>query len=179
MSKNRDELYADLFQGTAATTVTIGLLEEEVDQVRELVTAEQWEPDEALHTVFAAGLAYLRGERTLRAAAAGDQAAELERLLRQLMACESRYAVMKYRAFTLQEEKQTLAFKVTGLEGENRMGEAALWRLQREAEERRAELERVRAEAAALRERLARYEGATEGAQGRWGRLVRRLRRRW
>ena len=153
-------MYADLFKGVSATTVVVPLLEETLRNARALIEEQKWDEQEGLQIIFANGLYYLRGERSLGVLNCDDDALarEVERLTRDLMDMHSMYAVMKFRAYTLSEAKQALEFNVTGLETENRWSTARLWQFRADEEQMQKELDALRAENARLSQRLAQFE---------------------
>jgi hypothetical protein len=151
-----------------------------------LAQENRWSDDEALRIVFAYGVSYLLGERRLREAMARDHelAQEVQRLTDELMTMHSMYAVMKFRAFTLEQEKQALELRIAGLEGENRMYAQRLAKFRQDEEALRAEIatlegekRRLEAENRRLREQLMDGKLRT-GAQERRG-VLRWLRGRW
>ncbi|HSP54419.1 MAG TPA: hypothetical protein VLS25_02430 [Dehalococcoidia bacterium] len=165
-----NEMYKDLFNGASATTVSIGLLAEEMDQATALIGENGWPEQEGLHIIFANGLAALQGivRRQDLADADGEPDAEAERLVRELMDMESKYAVMKFRAYTLDQERQVMQMNVTGLEIENRMSGKRLWQFRADEEMLRAEIKQLKRENAGLMRQLAVLRGeATAQPEGR------------
>jgi SMC interacting uncharacterized protein involved in chromosome segregation len=165
-------MYADLFKGASTVTIEVALLEETLRDAKRLVEEQKWSEQEGLQIIFANGLYYLRGERQLQDLPAGTDglAAEVERLTTELMDMHSKYAVMKFRAYTLNEAKQALEFNVTGLETENRWSTARLWQFRADEERMQKELEALRAENQRLRQRLAQLEDPTVEVASRQGR---------
>jgi hypothetical protein len=153
-------MYAELFKGVSATTVQIPLLEETLRNARALIEEQKWDEKEGLQIIFCNGLYYLRGERQLQDVPDGPDglAAEVQRLTAELMDMHSMYAVMKFRAYTLNEAKQALEFNVTGLETENRWSTARLWQFRADEERMQKELEALCAENELLRQRLAQLQ---------------------
>jgi len=160
MSGDTREMYADLFKGASTVTIEVLLLKETLRDAKPLIDEQKWSEQEGLQIIFANGLYYLRGERQLQHLPAGTDglAAEVERLTTELMDMHSKYAVMKFRAYTLNEAKQALEFNVTGLETENRWSTARLWQFRADEERMQKELEALRAENQRLRQRLAQLE---------------------
>jgi hypothetical protein len=176
MSGDTREMYVDPLKGASAVTIEVPLLEETLRDAKALTEGQKWSEQEGLQIIFVNGLYYLRGERQLQEVPGWPDGlgGEVQRLTTELIDMQSKYAVMKFRAFTLDQAKQVLEFNVVGLEGENRL---SAWRLQkfREDEELlRAELGRVKEENEQLRQRLALFEGQIEVPQPRPG-FVRRL----
>jgi cell division protein FtsB len=153
-------MYADLFKGASTVTIEVPLLKETLRDAKPLIEEQKWSEQEGLQIIFANGLYYLRGERQLQhlPARTDGLAAEVERLTTELMDMHSKYAVMKFRAYTLNEAKQALEFNVTGLETENRWSTARLWQFRADEEQMQKELEALHAENRRLRQRLAELE---------------------
>jgi len=160
MSGDTREMYADLFKGASTVTIEVLLLKETLRDAKPLIEEQKWSEQEGLQIIFANGLYYLRGERQLQhlPARTDGLAAEVERLTTELMDMHSKYAVMKFRAYTLNEAKQALEFNVTGLETENRWSTARLWQFRADEERMQKELDALRAENERLRQRLAELE---------------------
>ena len=137
-------------------TVEISVLEEDLDRARGLIEDNNWGEDEGLLNVFVTGLCYLLGKRSMRAISPDHDslAQELERRVKELMLYQSMYAVMKYRAFTLSEQKHVLEGIVAGLEAADRFASARLKTFRKDEEALKAEIERLREENEQLRKRL-------------------------
>ncbi|GIW09094.1 MAG: hypothetical protein KatS3mg061_0151 [Dehalococcoidia bacterium] len=133
--------------------VELHLLEETYQAAQELIAAEHWSEEAGLLTIFAAGLAFLRGERELAQLSQGEPAlrAEVNRLLQRLVACEGQYAVMKFRAFSLKRDNRVLEMHEAGLRGENELSRVRLEQFRRQESQLRAELARLQAENERLR----------------------------
>jgi hypothetical protein len=133
--------------------VELHLLEETYQAAQELIAAEHWSEEAGLLTIFAAGLAFLRGERKLAQLSQGEPAlrAEVNRLLQRLVACEGQYAVMKFRAFSLERDNRVLEMHEAGLRGENELSRVRLEQFRRQESQLRAELARLQAENERLR----------------------------
>jgi len=180
MSQDSREMYAGLFKDTSLTDVPVQILEEELEKARHLIEANQWDQREGLQIIFSNGLYYLLGEAQLREAPSDDGALaqEVKRLTGELMDMQSKYAVMKFRAFSLNQEKQTLGFNVVGLETENRWSGERLKKFREDEELLRAEIGRLRRENQRLQQRLSVLEGTAPAPQAKRGnRLLGRLRR--
>lgn len=163
--------------GDAWTTlIEIRIHSEMLKEANRLIGENGWEVDEGLRIIFANGLFYLLGRRRLEGLDGGqaDLAEEVKRLTAELMDMQSKYAVMKFRAFTLQQDNQTLEFQNTGLRGENRMAMSRLTKFREDEQALTAELSRLRAENERLRQRLGLVEGDATLPRPRPS-LVRRL----
>lgn len=173
--KDAGEMYQRLFEGVAAAQVSIALLEEEVRRAEELITANGWPRDEGMHIIFANGLAYLEGSARLRQATESEGVSEeVERLTRELMDMHSKYAVMKFRAFSLDQAKQVLEMNVTGLEAENRASGSRIWKFREDEERLKGEVSRLKLENEQLRREIAVLQGTAEPERDRHG-LLRRV----
>jgi len=153
MNKIGPETETNMFDGVAARTVEVELLEETFSAIVELCQEENWKLDEGLRIVMANGLAYLRGERNLAHLAAGDMdlASELEKRIDELADYQRMYAVMKFKAFSLLQVARTLEFNVAGLRGEREMARQTMLML-------RQQVAALKSENSGLRERLAALE---------------------
>jgi hypothetical protein len=87
-------------------------------------TLNEWPIQEGLRFTLAVGLAALRAERQRDVAAKTPQAdlkVELDRLQRERMQIDGRYAVMKFRTYQFMQDSRSLAAKWNacrkGLEG--------------------------------------------------------------
>jgi hypothetical protein len=152
---------SNLFEGAEPVEVTIPLLAEELSAARKLIAEEGWDEAEGLHIVFSNGLTYLLGPARLEHPknTDGDSQGEIERLTQELMDMQAKYAVMKFRAFMLQDARDALQMNVTGLRGENEMSASRLWQFRADEERVKAELAAARREIEALRQELAVLKG--------------------
>jgi hypothetical protein len=79
------------------------------------IAENSWTVDEGLRFILAAGLAVLRAERQreqVKNKPLIDLEAELDRLQRQRMQIDGRYAVMKFRTYQFMQDAKTLAIKL-------------------------------------------------------------------
>ena len=159
--RDRKEMYQNLFDGVSTIAIDFPLLEEELAQADEIIAANQWARAEGLHIIFALGLEYLKADGYLRGLDDnGDGLAEeVARLTRDLIDSQSKYAVMKFRAFTLDQAKQALEMNVTGLETENRWSGQRIWQFRADEEVLKSRVKGLEAEIQALRARIAMLEG--------------------
>jgi DNA repair exonuclease SbcCD ATPase subunit len=170
------EMYADLFEGVSPTSIQVPVLQEVANQARKLAEENGWSEEDAFQILFAHGLYYLLGEQRLQGSDGheADAVAEVKRLTAELMDMQSKYAVMKFRAYTLNEAKQSLEFNLVGLETENRWSGERLKKFREDEELLKAKLSRVNEEIEQLRQRLAVLEGTAPPPLPRPG-VVRRL----
>ena len=142
--------------GASKTAVEISILDEDLDRARRLIDDNNWGQDEGLLNVFVSGLYYLLGERSLQAIGSdhGSLAEEVEKLVKELMLYQSMYAVMKYRAFTLSQDKHVLEGNVAGFKAADRFSNARLRTFRDDEEALKAENERLREENEQLRKSL-------------------------
>ena len=173
------EMHSELFDDASTTLIEVRVLGETLREANHLIGENGWKVDEGLRIIFANGLYYLRGQKRIEGLDGYESglAAEVERLSKELMDMQSMYAVMKFRAFSLEQAKQTLEFNVVGLEGENRWSGERMKKFREDEELIRAEVDRLRQENEQLRQRLSVLEGTAEPPPPETG-LVRRLLRR-
>lgn len=170
------EMYADLFEGVSPASIQVPVLQEVANQARKLAEENGWSEEDAFQILFAHGLYYLLGERRLQGSDGQDAhaVAEVKRLTAELMDMQSKYAVMKFRAYTLNEAKQNLEWNLVALETENRWSGERLKMFREDEELLRAEVSRLSTENEELRQRLAVLEGTAPPPLPRPG-LVRRF----
>jgi hypothetical protein len=151
----------DLFDGAEPAEVTIPLLAEELSDAHKLIAEEGWDEPEGLHIILSNGLAYLLGPARLERHknTGGDSQGEIERLTHELMDMQAKYAVMKFRAFMLQDARDALQMHVTGLKGENEMSASRLWKFRADEERLKTELTATNHEIESLRRELAVLRG--------------------
>jgi hypothetical protein len=139
------------------TSIEVSLLGEQLARAKSLVEENRWDEEEGYLIIFLNGLHFLLGDRSLQAFD-GDHDSlgrEVERLTRELMEYQSMYAAMKYKAFTLSEEKYVLEGNVSGLEAADRFSTARLRMFRRDEEALRARLAELEEENARLKQDLA------------------------
>lgn len=141
----RSETEADamhVFVGMTVEQIKMELATELRREIGQLCAAHGWSEDEGLRIVFASGLSVLAHEERMRRLSAGrvNLEAEIGRLERRYMEVESRYAVMKYQAYTLGRDRQILEMNQTGLQVE-------LVGMRQRLLQCRADMERLRTEA--------------------------------
>lgn len=155
------EMHSELFKDASTTLIEIRVLSEMLKEANQLIGENRWEVDEGQRIIFANGLNYLRGQKRIEGLDGhdGGLAAEVERLTKELMDMQSMYAVMKFRAFSAEQAKQTLEFNVVGLEGENRWSGERIKKFREDEGLLRAEVDRLRQENEQLRQRLSVLEG--------------------
>jgi len=93
-------------------TLQIKLLSTTYLSIKQLAEEQGWDEEKSLRFLIDKGLADFQTERLL-----GTESNDEKTLLRRLADCEGRYSAMKFRAFSLERDNQTLQFKVAGLEG--------------------------------------------------------------
>ena len=157
----------------AITRVEISLLPEIHDQLRALAWENGWNLEEATCIALHYGLSTLETPAlaTAYAARPPDDApgqAHLPPAERLLANCRAMYAVMKYRAFKLQQQVQAQELQIQGLRGKE-----AAW--ERWAQQMRAQLDQARADSAPTPS-APEPAGASSASAPRWSRLWRRER---
>jgi chromosome segregation ATPase len=127
----------------------IPVLEETYEQLRQLITEQDWDEEEGLRTVLAAGLGFLRVRALEQARGEGrldeqQYRSELSALSAAVAEWQAQYAVMKFRAYQFQEKARTLEMRVAGLRGEDRFREAWMLRARDRLEQLEAEYEQLK-----------------------------------
>lgn len=112
--------YRDFFPNTESHTLTFEITSDDWELLQRVIAEHEWERDDGLRYFLAAGLAYVQGQTQLAALghADADLAAEVRRLQGGRMAVESRYAVMKFRAFNFMQAAKILEIKLNGCRSE-------------------------------------------------------------
>ncbi len=147
--------------------VQVRMLPETYEQARSWMEERGVDEDEGWHTILAAGLAQLRGERRFEALNAGEADAreELDQLFQQVMDLESRYAGLRFRSFELDYENRVLGYNLTGYQVDNRGLVNRIGMFREEVAALKAEREALRREVAELRERLGEDESLVPGCE--------------
>jgi len=96
-----DNFRREFFPNTERHALTFDITSDDWDALQQVLAENEWERDEGLRQLLAAGIAYAQGQAQLAALdhPDADLAAEVRRLQGERMRVESRYAVMKFRAF--------------------------------------------------------------------------------
>ena len=137
-------------------TIAISVLAEDLERARRLIDENRWEEEEGHLIIFVNGLHFLLGDKTLQALDCDHDSLgrEVERLTHELMDYQSMYAAMKYKAFTLSEQKYVLEGNVSGLEAADRFSTARLRMFRRDEEGLRARIKQLEDENACLKQDL-------------------------
>lgn len=153
MTTDSHEETRDLADASKAS-VEIYILQDDLARACRLIEENEWGQEEGLLNIFVSGLYYLLGERRLQAIGSDHASAteEMERLIKDLMLYQSMYSVMKYRAFTLGEEKYVLEGNVSGLRAADRFSNERLKIFRRDEEMLRARLAELEEENSRLRQ---------------------------
>jgi hypothetical protein len=119
-----------------------------MDELLEVIEANEWRRDEGLVALLTTGMAYLKAERALSVSqgAAGLSEAEIEKLLDRLVVIEARYAAIKNCAFDIMRDHRILEIKFVPIEQEYRSFKRMVWILRNENDALKAENERLRRE---------------------------------
>ena len=105
---------ADFFPDTKVEHLELDILNDMWQDLQAEIAENSWTVDEGLRFILAAGLAVLRAERQreqVKNKPLIDLEAELDRLQRQRMQIDGRYAVMKFRTYQFMQDAKTLAIK--------------------------------------------------------------------
>ena len=106
---------ADFFPDTKVEHLELDILNDMWQDLQAEIAENSWTVDEGLRFILAAGLAVLRAERQreqIKNKPLADVEAELDRLQRQRMQIDGRYAVMKFRTYQFMQDAKTLAIKL-------------------------------------------------------------------
>jgi len=106
---------ADFFPDTKVEHLELDILNDMWQDLQAEIAENSWTVDEGLRFILAAGLAVLRAERQreqVKNKPLIDLEAELDRLQRQRMQIDGRYAVMKFRTYQFMQDAKTLAIKL-------------------------------------------------------------------
>jgi chromosome segregation ATPase len=163
MTTNHDDINGSSLRKQASeASIEVSLLTEQLALAKELVRSNGWSDEEGYQIIFVNGLHFLLGERRLQSLDCDHDSLsrEVERLTRELMEYQSMYAAMKYKAFTLSEEKYVLEGNVSGLEASDRFATSTIKRFRQEKETLKSRIRELEEEVAALRQSLGGEETA-------------------
>ncbi len=108
------EMERDFFQGAEVVMVQVSLLRETLDDARLVFAANGWSDEEGLRVALTLGIGKIKTDQAI-----SDETLVLPDTLKglsdRLMQLESLYAVMKFRAFHLMKDNQTLAMQNSAL----------------------------------------------------------------
>lgn len=109
-----EEMERDFFQGAEVTQVAVSVLRETLEQAKPVFATNGWTEEEGLRIALTLGLAKLKTDQAI----SDESLASLDTpggLSDRLMQLDSLYAVMKYRAFHLMKDNQTLEIQNAAL----------------------------------------------------------------
>ncbi len=115
MSEYGGTFEQDFFPDTKIEHLELDILNDMWQALQEEIAVNNWPTDEGLRYILGAGLAAIRAERQreqIPNLPVTDQKVELERLQRQRLQIDGRYAVMKFRTYQLLQDAKTLAIKL-------------------------------------------------------------------
>jgi hypothetical protein len=105
----------DFFPDTKIEHLELNILDDMWQELRAEIEANSWPVDEGLRFILAAGLYAIKTERRneqTKSLSESDLKAELDRIQRERMQIEGRYAVMKFRTYQFLQDAKTLATKL-------------------------------------------------------------------
>jgi len=120
---------------TPTATLPLEVLSETLAEVRNMAEIEGWTEQEALRIIFSYGLGFLKGEEAaydMERAGLKTDKEKIDYLLRELVRVEGRYAAMKFKAFGLERDNQTLELKLKGTVAQRDALEKMIKQLQQE-----------------------------------------------
>lgn len=174
-SISSDDVYLRLFRNSAATPITINLLEETVAEARRLCAAQGWNETEGMRIIFANGLSYLLREQDISRVNRGsaDLVDELMRLTRLLSEMQTNYTIMKHHAYIYGRDKQLLEAAVSDLQGDHDGLRQRLLHSTAEEDRLHAELHGLRLQLAEMRKSYPSLSAQTHRQPGLWQRITR------
>ena len=173
----RDDLEHErkrLQEGVSVRTVQLDILEETYQSAMSLAEGNGWSEAEALRIVFANGLAFLAAEASLSKVQRSDVPQEaledMNRVVRQLLEESSRYASLKFKAYRMSQDNQTLSMREAGLRGELELAKHRLTLFRQDEEVLKQRLSALEAENTTLQQKLASLEPTAQGEKAPMGR---------
>lgn len=126
-----NEMERDFFHDAETVKVEIEVMKETMDEARKVFASNGWDEAEGLRIALTTGIGKLMTDQTLSddALASPDT---LKGLSDRMMQLESLYAVMKFRAFHLMKDNQTLEIQNNALRNTIHAMEGQVQRLQHE-----------------------------------------------
>ncbi len=137
MTSGLERFQRDFFPDTERHTLSFEILSDDWQALQQLFAANGWTVEDGLRYALAAGQAYIEGTAQLaelehpaadpspgspvrapQVQAGQALAAEVARLQRERMQVESRYAVMKFRAYSFMQAAQLLEMKLNACRAE-------------------------------------------------------------
>jgi hypothetical protein len=163
-----------LQEGVSVATVQLEILEETYRSAMSLAESNGWSEAETLRVVFANGLAFLTGEAAVSKIQRSDLPQEvledLNRTVRQLLEESSRYASLKFKAYRMSQDNQTLSMREAGLRGELELAKHRLTLFRQDENTLKQRLLALEEENTQLRQKLASLEPAAQGEEAPTGR---------
>jgi hypothetical protein len=155
-------------------SITIEMPRDVKDGAEALIAENQW-GDVGLLRVFATGLAFLKGEKQVSeissAALDASKRADAQRAVKLLLDESSRFATLRFKAYRMADDNQTLSMRAVGWQRDAEMLAARVKIFREDEDGLRARILELESENARLRQRaLAAIETPIED---------RRRRRRW
>jgi hypothetical protein len=136
------------------TTMNIAMpadLKEEADRI---VAAEEW-GEEGLLRIFATGVAFIKGEREISRISGNSldptTKEDAERAVRLLLEESSRFAALRFKAYRIAEDNQTLTMRATGWQRDAEMLGERVKRFREDEERLKARVRELEAENLELR----------------------------
>jgi len=110
----------DFFPNTERYTLTLEIPSDEWEALQQIIAENEWERDEGLRYILAAGRAYLRMEAVTEHLEHPDvdREHELQKWQREYINMGAQLAVMKYRTFHFMEAVRVLEMKLNAYEVE-------------------------------------------------------------
>ncbi len=162
-------------------TFEITVESETAREIERVIAENGWERAEGLRLLLGSGLGYVRGEKILQAVESGAMTAQdLQTVVSRMMETESRLAVLRFRAFELEQANQNWELSTGAIQNERIGLRGVVKRLREEIAALKMENEQLRAQLPAQEttgQSPAPSAQVADRAQGSgWLRLLRRKR---
>jgi hypothetical protein len=113
MSDYGGKFEEDFFPETSIIHIEADILNELWEELHAEFFENEWSEQDGIRYALAAGLSFLRAERLREEIENGtDPEPRLERMLRERMELDGRYAVMKYRTYQFLQDAKTLSMRL-------------------------------------------------------------------
>ncbi|MBN1451623.1 MAG: hypothetical protein JW963_11460 [Anaerolineales bacterium] len=116
----RNQFFAD----TERRTLTLDITSEDWAGLCQVIEENEWEQDEGLRYILAAGRAYIQTAALVTSPddlSADERAGGLQRFQREIVEMRSQFAVMRYRAFYFMQAVQLLEMKLNACESQKNL----------------------------------------------------------
>jgi hypothetical protein len=132
-----EDFRRQFFPNTEHHTLTLDMTSDDWAALRQIIEENEWERDEGLRYILAAGRAYVQvsAETARLEHPDADRAVGMQKFQQELIDMRSQLAVMKYRAFHFMQAVRLLEMKLNACETENNLLRQANEKLRRRLSE--------------------------------------------